>query len=134
MARDSSTRRAAAKRCPGAVPPAVARGRARGRRRGQQRTGRARGRHRQLPGGPDGVPPTVLRRQQQDGGGAAAWCAVRPSDPVVTLAARSRVIVDLAVAGSPSMTVSLPAGTRPGHTQPTVSRGMAEAGRTDHWP
>jgi hypothetical protein len=43
-------------------------------------------------------------------------------------------MVDLAVAGSPSTTVSLPAGILPGHTHRIVSRGIIDAGRTDHNP
>ncbi|MGH9072093.1 MAG: hypothetical protein ACRDX8_13245, partial [Acidimicrobiales bacterium] len=52
----------------------------------------------------------------------------------MTRAARSKVIVDLAEAGSPSMTTSLPAGMRPGQTHSMDSRGILDARRTAHPP
>jgi hypothetical protein len=46
-------------------------------------------------------------------------------EPVVTLAAMVRVRVDLPVPGSPSSTVTLPRGTRPGHNHRTCSRSTS---------
>jgi hypothetical protein len=77
--------------------------------------------------------PSSAESSSTGAGGQAAAPSGHP-DPVVTRAARSSVRVDLAVAGSPSMTVSLPAGTRRGQSHSTGSRATMDAGRTAHCP